>query len=81
MAGRCGCDGQGRFGELEQLILRVAFGEYLARIAGGIPMSQGEIVRPRELGLGAGTIGSSWPSRVRALIADATAGAARAWPR
>ena len=41
----------GRFGELEQLILEIAFGEYLARIEGGIPMSQGEIVRPRALGL------------------------------
>jgi (2S)-methylsuccinyl-CoA dehydrogenase len=40
-----------RFGEIEQLILELAFGEYLARIEGGIPMSQGEIVRPGALGL------------------------------
>jgi (2S)-methylsuccinyl-CoA dehydrogenase len=41
----------GRFGEIEQLMLEIAFGEYLARIDGGIPMSQGEIVRPGALGL------------------------------
>ena len=34
------------FGEIEQLILQIGFGEYLAQLAGGIPMSQLEIVRP-----------------------------------
>jgi len=43
---------QGRFGEVEQLILRIGFGEYLNQIAGGIPMNQGEAVRPHDLGLG-----------------------------
>src|SRR5436305_1489606 len=38
----------GRLDERERLILEVAFGEYLARIAGGIPMSQGEFVRPHD---------------------------------
>jgi len=41
----------GRLGELERAILEIGFGEYLARIAGGIPMSQGEILRPAALGL------------------------------
>ena len=41
----------GRFGEIEALILQIGFGEYLAQIAGGIPMSQGEIARPADLGL------------------------------
>ena len=41
----------GKFGEMEQLILQIAFGEYLAQIAGGIPMSQGEIARLQEFGL------------------------------
>ncbi|MFD0981585.1 acyl-CoA dehydrogenase family protein [Tropicimonas aquimaris] len=44
-------DGQGRFGEIEQLIHQIAFGEYLQQIRGGIPMSQGEIVRMRDMGL------------------------------
>ena len=35
---------EGKFGELEQLILQISFGEYLWQIWGGIPMSQGEVV-------------------------------------
>src|ERR1700744_4901595 len=35
-------DGEKRFGDVEQLILKCAFGEYLAQMAGGIPMSQNE---------------------------------------
>ncbi len=46
----------GRAGELERLILAVAFSEYLAQIAGGIPMSQGEIVRLGQLGVPADEI-------------------------
>ncbi|WP_296991388.1 acyl-CoA dehydrogenase family protein [Thalassospira sp. UBA1131] len=42
---------QGKFGNLEQLILQSAFGEYLAQIIGGIPMSQGEIIRLSTLGV------------------------------
>ncbi|MBZ0130782.1 MAG: acyl-CoA dehydrogenase family protein [Rhodobacteraceae bacterium] len=45
--------GEGLFGEIEQLILQIAFGEYLAQIQGGIPMSQGEIARLADIGLGA----------------------------
>ena len=41
----------GRFGELEHLLVQAAFGEYLSQITGGIPMAQGEIVRPQDLGL------------------------------
>ncbi|MDO8837897.1 MAG: acyl-CoA dehydrogenase family protein [Parvibaculum sp.] len=40
-----------RFGAFETLIVQAAFGEYLNQLAGGIPMSQGEIVRPADLGL------------------------------
>lgn len=35
----------GEFGEAEQLLHQIACGEYHAQIVGGIPMSQGEIVR------------------------------------
>ncbi|NNE81739.1 MAG: acyl-CoA/acyl-ACP dehydrogenase [Silicimonas sp.] len=44
-------DAEGKFGELEQLIHQIAFGEYLCQLQGGIPMSQGEIIRPQDLGL------------------------------
>ena len=40
-----------RFGETEALILRIVCGEYLAQLAGGIAMSQGEFARPQDLGL------------------------------
>ena len=33
------------FGETEELLVRIGLGEYLDQIFGGIPMSQGEIVR------------------------------------
>ena len=42
---------EGKFGEVEQIILQIAFGEYLAQIKGGIPMSQGEILRLSDLGV------------------------------
>ena len=32
--------------EVERLLVEIGIGEYLAQIQGGIPMSQGEIVRP-----------------------------------
>ncbi len=41
---------EGKFGEMEQLILQIGFGEYLAQIAGGIPMSQNEMARLSQLG-------------------------------
>ncbi|SET62490.1 acyl-CoA dehydrogenase family protein [Oceanicella actignis] len=43
-------EAEGRLGEIEKLILQIAFGEYLSQIHGGIPMSQGEIVRLQDLG-------------------------------
>ena len=54
---------QGQFGETEQLIHQIAFGEYLWQIYGGIQMNQGEIVRLQDLGLG--------QSEMRALMEPA----------
>src|SRR5262245_4270283 len=42
--------GANRFGEAEELLVRIGLGEYLAQMLGGIPMSQGEMVRPSDLG-------------------------------
>ena len=41
----------GKFGETEQLIHQITFGEYLWQIYGGIQMNQGEVVRMQDLGL------------------------------
>src|SRR5579863_2196815 len=46
----------GRLGELEQLIVEIGLAEYLAQIQGGIPMSQGEIARPSDMGLSAAAV-------------------------
>jgi (2S)-methylsuccinyl-CoA dehydrogenase len=46
----------GRLTEIEQLIVELGLGEYLAQIAGGIPMSQGEIARPADMGLTAASV-------------------------
>lgn len=42
---------EGRVGEMERLLVDAAFGEYLAQIAGGIPMSQVETIRLAQLGV------------------------------
>jgi len=42
----------GELGELESLMIQCGFGEYLHQIAGGIPMSQSEIVRLDDMGAG-----------------------------
>ncbi len=61
-----------RFGEIEHLITEAAFGEYLAQISGGIPMSQNEIVRLAALGLGEDEIAGFHSDAVRELIAMGT---------
>src|SRR5262245_65376420 len=43
--------GEGTLGELEELLIRIGLGEYLAQVAGGIPMSQNDVVRLCDLGL------------------------------
>jgi (2S)-methylsuccinyl-CoA dehydrogenase len=50
-------DAEGAFGTIEALILAVAFGDYLAQLAGGIAMAQGEIARPQDLGLSEDELG------------------------
>ncbi len=58
----------GRLGELEQLMLQAAFGEYLAQIVGGIAMSQTEIVRPRDMGVTDRAIHAFYTPAVTMLI-------------
>jgi (2S)-methylsuccinyl-CoA dehydrogenase len=45
--------GAGRLGEADELALRIGFGEALAQIAYGVPMSAHEVVRPAGLGTAA----------------------------
>lgn len=72
-------DGEGNFGELERLMLQAAFGEYLCRIQGGMPMSQVEVVRPADLYLGEAAIQAfTGDAAVRALIRDGNTAPTRA---
>jgi (2S)-methylsuccinyl-CoA dehydrogenase len=60
---------QGRFGEIEDLLVRIGAGEFLAQMAGGILMSQGELVRPTDLGLDAKTVAARFAGAADELIA------------
>jgi (2S)-methylsuccinyl-CoA dehydrogenase len=60
-----------KLGELERLILQIAFGEYLAQLRGGLPMAQGEMARLSEFGV---TLAGE---AVDALIAGGNTDAAR----
>jgi (2S)-methylsuccinyl-CoA dehydrogenase len=62
--------GEGRLGETDDLLIRIGLGEYLDQVSGGIPMSQGEIVRLPALGLSARDAARFRTGAVEALIAD-----------
>ncbi len=70
-------DADGKFGEIEQLLHQIAFGEYLHQVAGGIPMNQGEVVRLQDLGLGWDALSDFHCTEVQTLMAQANTQAAR----
>ena len=62
---------EGRFGETETLLVRIGAGEYLDQLFSGIPMSQGEMVRPTgSLGLSAKEVAQYRSDAVETLIAE-----------
>ncbi|MFC3613863.1 acyl-CoA dehydrogenase family protein [Lutimaribacter marinistellae] len=68
----------GKFGEMEQLIHQIAFGEYLNQIVGGIPMNQGEVLRLQDLGLTNSAREPFETDAVQSLMAGGNSQAARA---
>jgi (2S)-methylsuccinyl-CoA dehydrogenase len=60
----------GTLGEVEELLVHIGIGEYLAQIQGGIPMSQGEIVRPADLGLSAEAVAKRMAGPVQTFAAS-----------
>jgi (2S)-methylsuccinyl-CoA dehydrogenase len=68
----------GGFGEIEELLLRIGAGEYLAQVLGGIPMSQGEIVRLSDFGLNTAAVAARVNPAVEHLIATGNTPARRA---
>jgi len=71
-------EGAGQFGEMEQLMVQAAFGEYLAQIRGGIALSQVEIVRPADMGLTEGDMTPLDGAAAKTLIAGGNTPALRA---
>jgi len=59
---------EGTLGELEEHLVRIGLGEYIAQIVGGIPMSQGEMVRPMDLGLTAAQLAARLNPAVESLL-------------
>ena len=55
-------------GELEEHLVRIGLGECLAQVVGGIPMSQGELVRPSDLGLSQAQVSARITPTVESLI-------------
>ncbi len=70
--------GDDTLGEMEEHLVRVALGEYLAQMIGGIPMSQGEIARPADLGLSAAQVAARINPVVEGLIASGNTAERRA---
>jgi (2S)-methylsuccinyl-CoA dehydrogenase len=68
----------GTLGEIEEDLVRIALGEYLAQIVGGIPMSQSEMVRPSDLGLSPAEVAARINASIEALIADGNTAERRA---
>ncbi|WP_170333690.1 acyl-CoA dehydrogenase family protein [Ruegeria arenilitoris] len=70
-------EADGKFGEMEQLLHQIAFGEYLHQVAGGIPMNQGEVVRLQDMGLGWEALSGFQSTEIQTLMAQANSQAAR----
>ncbi|CUH49527.1 acyl-CoA dehydrogenase family protein [Ruegeria atlantica] len=70
-------EAEGKFGEIEQLLHQIAFGEYLHQVAGGIPMNQGEVVRLQDMGLGWDALSGFQIPEIQTLMAQANSQTAR----
>ncbi len=63
-------DEEGNFTELEEMIVRIGFGEYLYQMWGGIPMSQSEFVRPDDMWISDDDVHAFYTPEVQNLIAQ-----------
>ncbi len=70
--------GSDSLGEIEEHVVRIGLGEYLAQVAGGIPISQGEIARPADFGLTQAQVASRMVPAVEKLIATGNTAERRA---
>jgi (2S)-methylsuccinyl-CoA dehydrogenase len=65
-------------GEVDELLVHIGAGEYLAQILGGIPMSQNEIVRLADLGLAPAAVAARITPAVERMIAAGNTASRRA---
>jgi (2S)-methylsuccinyl-CoA dehydrogenase len=70
-------EADGQLSELERLMLQATFGEYLSQIAGGIAMTQVEVVRPRDMGVSDDALHAFYTPAVSRLIRDGAGDAVR----
>jgi (2S)-methylsuccinyl-CoA dehydrogenase len=68
----------GKLGETEDLLVRIGLGEYLAQIFGGIPMSQGEVVRLTDLGVTPAQVAARMTPAVEGLMVSGNSAERRA---
>jgi len=65
---------RGQLGEVEQLLAKLVAAEYIAQLAGGVPMTQVEVIRPADFGIAAPpvalTITQAEKTRLAELIRD-----------
>src|SRR5436190_1588206 len=67
-----------KFGEMEQLLIQIAAGEYLNQIAGGVPRNQADYARLADLGLTRSDLAALDRPPVQALMISGNTAAARA---
>src|SRR3954462_2142592 len=67
----------GTFGEIEESIVRIGVGEYIAQVVGGIAMSQGEVVRLSDMGLSMAQVASRINASCEELMATGNTAARR----
>ena len=75
-AGRMAADGN--LGEVEEHLVRIGIGEYIAQILGGIPMSQNEVVRPADMGLTMAQVAARMTPAMEELVATGNTAERRA---
>jgi (2S)-methylsuccinyl-CoA dehydrogenase len=70
-------DQNGKLGELENLMLQTAFGEYLSQLTGGIALSQVEVLRPADIGVSDEALHAFYTDDTTALIKNGNTNAVR----
>jgi (2S)-methylsuccinyl-CoA dehydrogenase len=63
--------------DIDTLVLRIGFGEYLNQLVAGLAMSQNEVVRPGELGLAEAAETFAGNASVRIFLCDGNVASAR----